>query len=224
MVAGAPDQVVQAVAFAAHHQHAVAGEVKVVIVRGAAFIETNDPEIVALEFFQSADKIDNAGDSEMLLSAGGSLGGNGAQRSGSTLRHDDGIRTGPVGRAKQGSQILWILDAIERKHEPRRASGRDDILNGEKLLSANDGHDTLMSGRARNIIEGFAWFGADTNLEGAAEIDDGLQPFVAALTRHKDVFEAAASGFQSLFNGMDTVENLHRFQCKGLLIRREGIA
>ena len=46
MVAGAADKIVQSGAFAAKHQNAVASEVELVVVRGAALVESNDPDIL----------------------------------------------------------------------------------------------------------------------------------------------------------------------------------
>jgi len=51
------DQIVQPRAFAAKDENAVAAEVELVVVGCAAFVESNDPEIPALQFFQSADEV-----------------------------------------------------------------------------------------------------------------------------------------------------------------------
>jgi hypothetical protein len=51
MVACAADEVVEACALAAEDENEVTGQVELVVVRGASFIETNDPEILTLELF-----------------------------------------------------------------------------------------------------------------------------------------------------------------------------
>ncbi len=46
VVAGAADQVVEAGAFAAEDEDTVAGEVELVVVGGAAFVEADDPDVL----------------------------------------------------------------------------------------------------------------------------------------------------------------------------------
>ena len=66
MVASTADKIVQTGALAAEDQDAVAGEVELVVIAGAAFVEADDPEVAALEFFEGANKVDDAGDAKML--------------------------------------------------------------------------------------------------------------------------------------------------------------
>ena len=49
MVAGAADEVVKTGALAAEDENAVAGEVELVVVGGAAFVETDDPDVLLLQ-------------------------------------------------------------------------------------------------------------------------------------------------------------------------------
>ena len=44
MIAGALDQIVQSRTLAAEHQHQVTGQVELVVVGCAAFVESDDPE------------------------------------------------------------------------------------------------------------------------------------------------------------------------------------
>jgi hypothetical protein len=52
MVAGAAHEIVETGAFAAKDDDEIAGEIELVVWGGAAFVETNDPEIAALELFE----------------------------------------------------------------------------------------------------------------------------------------------------------------------------
>ena len=52
MVAGAADEIVKACAFAAKDKDAVAAEVELIVVGGAAFIETDDPDVLFFQFLQ----------------------------------------------------------------------------------------------------------------------------------------------------------------------------
>ena len=78
MVAGFADQIVEAFALAAEDQDQIAGEVELVVVGGAALVETDDPEILLLELLKGADQIDDAGDAEVLGGSGAGLDGHGA--------------------------------------------------------------------------------------------------------------------------------------------------
>ena len=87
----------EAVAFAAHDENAIASEIELVVVHGAAFVQADDPDIAPLELFEGADEVDDAGDAEVLLCAGGGFGGNGAERRGAALGHHHAIDSGSVG-------------------------------------------------------------------------------------------------------------------------------
>ena len=78
VIAGAADQVVEARALASEDDHAVAGQVELVVVGRAALVESHDPQIPALELFEGADEVDHAGDAQVLGGAGAGLDGYGA--------------------------------------------------------------------------------------------------------------------------------------------------
>ena len=73
VIAGAADEIVEARAFAAEDDDEIAGEVEPVVVGFAALVETDDPEVLALELFEGADEVDDAGDAEVLGCAGAGL-------------------------------------------------------------------------------------------------------------------------------------------------------
>ena len=101
VVAGAADEVVKASALAAEDDDEIAGEVEVVVVGLAAFVESNDPEILLLEVFKRADEVDNASDAEVLGCTGTGFDGHGAERSGAALGEDDAVDTGAIGNAEK---------------------------------------------------------------------------------------------------------------------------
>ena len=119
MVAGAADEIVQARALAAKDDDEIAGEVELVVVGFATFVETDDPEVVLLEVFEGADEIDDAGDAEVLGRAGAGFDGCGAEWSGAALGEDDAIDTGAIGDAEQSAEVLRIFNAIEGEDEAR---------------------------------------------------------------------------------------------------------
>ena len=78
MVAGFTHQIVQACALASQHQYAVAREVEAIVVRGATFVQPDDPEILLLQFLQGPHQVHHAGNTEVLRCARACLYRNGA--------------------------------------------------------------------------------------------------------------------------------------------------
>ena len=56
----------QARAFAAQHQHAVAGQVELVVVGSASFVQADDPHILLFQVFQGTDQVDDAGNAKVF--------------------------------------------------------------------------------------------------------------------------------------------------------------
>ena len=52
IVAGAAHEIVEPGALAAKDNNEIAGEIELVVCGGAAFVQTNDPQVAALEFFE----------------------------------------------------------------------------------------------------------------------------------------------------------------------------
>ena len=143
VVAGAADEIVEACAFAAEDEDAVAGEVELVVVGGAAFVEADDPEILALELFEGADEVDDAGDAEVLGCAGAGLYGHGAEGRGAALGEDDAVDAGAVGYAEESAEILRVFDAVEGEEEAGCVGlqwiGGEEVFDGEEFLGADEG-------------------------------------------------------------------------------------
>ena len=149
VVAGAADEIVESRALAAEDDTKIAGEIELVVVGCAPFVETDDPEIVALEIFERADQVDDAGDAKMLGCAGAGLNGGGAEGSGAALGEDDAVDTGAIGHAEQSTKILRIFNAVEGEEQTRGnglpGSGVEEIFEGEKFLRTDERNDSLMS-------------------------------------------------------------------------------
>jgi hypothetical protein len=112
VVTGAADEVVEARAFAAKDEDAVAGEVELVVVGRAALVETDDPEVLALEFFEGADEIDDTSDAQVFGCAGAGLDGGGTEWGGTALGENDAVDAGTVGDTQQSAEVLRIFDAV----------------------------------------------------------------------------------------------------------------
>jgi hypothetical protein len=187
VVAGAADQIMQAGAFAAQDEDAVAREIEAVVVRLAAFIEPYDPQIVALEFFESSDQVDDAGDAEMLGRAGAGLDGDRAKRGRAALGEDYAIDAGAIGHAKQGAKILRVFNAVEGEDQAAaRVAGRclEKVLNVEKFLWADNGNDTLMGCGSSHVGKLLAGFGAHSDAGLAALGNELLHAAVVPLAGH----------------------------------------
>ena len=81
MITGAADEIVEACALAAEDEDAVAGEVEMVVVSLAAFVETDDPDVLFFQLFEGADEIDDAGDAQVLGCSGAGFDGCRTERS-----------------------------------------------------------------------------------------------------------------------------------------------
>jgi hypothetical protein len=211
MVAGAAHQIVETCAFAPEHENDVAGEIETVVIGGAALVESDDPEIVALEIFKRTNEVDDAGDAEMLRGSGTRFNGHGAEWCGTALGEQDALDTGAIGDAKQRTEILRIFHAIEREEKTRGACCRRtiEVFNRKKFLRADERDDTLMRRSFGDEGELLARLLADADAGIAALRDEALQAIVLALAGDKDVIETAAAGFERFLNRMQPVENFH---------------
>jgi hypothetical protein len=213
MIASAADEIVQACALAAENDDEVAGEVEAVVVGCAAFVETNDPEVALLQFFEGADEVDDTGNSEVLGCSRARFERRGAERGGTAFRKNDAIDAGAVGNAKQRAKILRIFDAIERKDKPRDiwACRRriKQIFNGERFLRTDQRDDALVRSRFGDGGELLAGFRTDADAGLAALRDEALQAVVLAFAGDQYLIEAAAAGFKCFLDRMQAVENVH---------------
>lgn len=87
--------------------------------------------------------------------------------------------------------------------------GREEILDGEELLRANERDDALMGGGLRGEGELLARLLKDADARVAALGDEVIETFVVAFASHENLIEAAAAGLKSLGDRMQAVENFH---------------
>jgi hypothetical protein len=217
MVAGAADEVVEACAFAAENDDAVAGEVEVVVIGGGVFVvarvEANDPEILALELFEGADEIDDTGDAEMLGGAGAGFDGYRAEGGGTALGEDDAVDAGSVGYAEKGAEVLRVFNAVEGEDEAagagKRWIGGEQVFDGEEFLGADESNDALMRWSFGEEGELLARLDAGADAGFAAESDDAVEAGVVAFARKQNVVETAPAGSERFLDGMHPVQNFH---------------
>jgi len=197
MIARAAHEIVEAGAFAAEDDDEIAGEIEFVVRSGAAFVEPDDPKVATLEFFEGANEVDDAGDAEVLGGARTGFDGCGAKRSGAALGEEN---------------------AVEREDEASGGvacggKGREEVLEGEKFLRADERDDALVSGG----------FGGDGELLtrplkdadacvaalGDEVADARIAAVVRALASDENVIEAAATGLESFRDRVQSVKNFH---------------
>jgi hypothetical protein len=207
---------VEACAFAAENEDAVAGEVELVVVDLAALIETDDPDVLALEVFEGADEVDDAGDAEVLGCAGTGFYGDRAEGGGTAFGEDDAIDACAVGYAEQSAKILGVFYAVKREEQTAGGGwmGRgEEVFDGEELLRANQRDYALMGGGLGHLRQLLAGVLADADAGLATGGDEAVKAqiltLLQALTGYHHLVEAAAAGLQGFFNRVHAVENFH---------------
>jgi hypothetical protein len=198
VVAGFADEVVEACAFAAEDEDAVAAEIELVVVGCAAFVESNDPHILALELFKGADEVDDSGDAEMLGCAGAGLHGDRAERSGTTLGEDDAVYACAVGYTEKSAEVLGVFNAVEGEQQAARADflmvWGEKVFDGQRLLRAHHGHYALMGrslGQERQLLAGILT-NANTGL--AESGDEMFETQIFALAGDYHLVKATPAG------------------------------
>jgi hypothetical protein len=211
VVAGAADEVVESGSLAAQNQDAVAGEVELVVIAGAALVKTDDPDVLIFKFFEGADEIDDAGDAQVLGCASAGLYGDRAERSRSPLGKHDAVDASAIGHAQQSAEILRVFHTVEGQQQARdsRLLRREEVFDGEKLLRVDQGYYALVSWGLGELSQLLARLLADAHAGVAAEGDEALDAGILAFAGHKNVIKTAASGLEGFFDRMQPVENFH---------------
>jgi uncharacterized protein YdeI (YjbR/CyaY-like superfamily) len=218
VIAGAAYQVVEAGPFAAQHDDTVAGEVELIVVGGAAFVETNDPEVLLLEVFKGTNQVDDARDAEVFCGAGAGLDGGRAEGRRTAFGENHAIDPGAIGHSEQSTEVLGILDAIECQQEAGTGGSRrglEEVFNREKFLRVGDGQDALVSRRTGKLGELLAGFLADADAGVAARGDEPEEARVLAFAGDHHLVEAAPSGPHGLLDRMQPVEDIHMDSVEG---------
>jgi len=216
MITGAADEVVEAGALAAEDDDAVAGEIELVEVSLAAFVETDDPDVLFFQLFEGADQVDDTGDAQVLGGSGAGFDGCRTERGGAALGEQDAVDSGAVGYAQQCAEILRVFNAVESEKKAGRSGDcrGKEVFDGEKLLGADEGYDALMSGSLGEFGQLLAGFLEDTDAGGAAKVDEALQALGVAFASNQNVVETPPSGLEGFLDRMKAVENIHKVKCR----------
>jgi hypothetical protein len=217
VIAGAADEIVKAGAFAAKHEDTVAGEVELVVVGSATFVEADDPYVLLLQVLEGANEVDDAGDAQVFGGSGAGLYGHWTERRGAAFGKDDAVDASSVCNAEESTKILRIFNTVEGQEQTRlRWIGRGEkILDGKGFLLADEGDNALMCRSASKVRELIARFLADAHARLLAFSDEACEAFVVALGGDNNVIEAASASLESLGNGVHAVESFHVLSVDG---------
>ena len=207
MVAGSAGEAVEAFALASEDDDGVGGPVVGVVVHGAALVEADAPDILLLELFKCAHEVDDSGDAQVLGGTGGSLDGDGAERSRTPLGKEDAIDTSSVGGTKQRPEIMRVFDAIEGEQKTGGLifafRGSEQVFERKEFPLTHDGNHALMAGGFGHAGQLVTVLKTHANALRAAKIDDALNflcsAALLAVTADADMVKTTISCPQSLF-------------------------
>ena len=169
----------------------------------------------------------------MLGGAGAGFDGGGREWRGAAFGEDDAVHSGAVGYAQQRAEVLRVLYAVEGEQQAGRAGlgrlvircGRcgEEVLDGERLLRADEGDDPLVGVGSSELGELLSRFLADADAGRAALGGEALEARVVmrglmrfeTLASQQHVIETAAAGAKSFFHRVDAVENFHEVSLVG---------
>ena len=210
IIAGFFDEVVESGAFGTEDETAILVEVEVGVVRGAALVESDDPDVGFFELLESTGDVGDAGDGDMLAGASAGFGDDAGDGGGTALGEEDAVDTGTIRGPEKGTEVVGVFDAVEGEEEAAVEAwfGGEEIFDGEELALAEGGDGTLVgvsfgdAGELRFIRE------RTTDVVGAAQFDEVVEAN-GAVAGDEDVFEAASAGADGLLDGVEAVENFH---------------
>ena len=199
------NQMVETTPFGAEHERGRLSELYAIVSMITALIETVDPEAALLQAFERAAQITGARHREILQRASRGLTDGFGDAGRPPVRYDERIGAGGVGRARDGSQIVRILHAIEDYEHARPGGYRIEV--GITLSSAERYHP-LMAGRFAGAVELLARLKTDGNSSFAAQVDNFLEPRTRRSTRDQDPLQRPV-GAQRLPHRMDSRQHSH---------------
>ena len=146
----------------------------------------------------------------MLACARGRLGDDAGHSCGAAFRNDDPIRAGGIGRAKNGTQVVWIFHAIEHDDQGMSAAlGLDHVVEAAVLLCGCDRHYPLMSRVAGKTVEFRALQKPHRHAQLTALLDDALQAQVMAFLGQSHPLEGTSASLDRLTDRVNTVDVVH---------------
>lgn len=224
VVAGLFDKIVETRTLATEDEDGVGGEVVVGVAGGTTLVETYHPDVGLLHLFEGSDEVGYAGDADVFGGSGGGFGDGTGDGGGAAFGEQNAVDSGAVCGAEEGAQVVRVFDAVESEKEAGVAWEGDEIFDSEELAFADKGENTLVGvgfGETGELVAGLE---GDANVVETSQVDEVLEFRVAAVPSHGDVVEAAATGADGLFDGMEAIENFHTFSLRGKKLEKGGVA
>jgi hypothetical protein len=221
VVAGLLDEVVEARAFATEDENAIGGEIEVGVVGGTTLVESDDPDVSFLHLLEGADEIGDSGDTNVFGGPGRGFGYGGGNGGAATLREENAVDSGSIGRSEEGPEIVGVFDAVERKEEAGPASciGNEEVFDGEECPLTKVGDNALVRLGFGDAGELVARLDSDADAGGAGEGGEAIKLCIAALAGDGDAVEPTGAGPDGLFNGVEAIKNFHEFKFTGMAAR-----
>src|SRR5437868_11418041 len=197
-------------AFGSQHDDAIHSIVKFVIAAIAALVETNDPETALLHFLKCACQVDYACDVHVLGSSSRCLCHRWINSRSPAFRNHNSICSGSISGADQCAEVMGILYSIE--HDDKAVLSffmSEDFIQFGVVFAGYDRDYSLMRLGSCETVELFARYEAQRDALFSRQIDHRLQSLIVTLARDFHMIERPAARKQSLFHGMDSVENVH---------------
>ena len=212
MIAGAANQIVQPGAFASQHEHGIGPEIVAVVIRRAALVEADAPEVALLEHFKGANQIDHAREAKMLGGSGRGLDGDGAQRGGTALGEQDAVDAGGFGGAQQRAQVLRVFDAVESQDQARFGA-IEQVFHPEKPALPDHGNHSLVgsgAGQRVRASRGSVRTGTPAARQSAMiSVRRRASPWVRRSRATQTWSNLPGSGTQRLLDRVEAVNGFH---------------
>ncbi len=107
----------ESVAFGANNESTRAGKIEIAKSAISFGVETGDPQASVTSLVEGAPQITDTTDRYPVDRTGGSFGNRCGEADAPTSRQDSGIDAESVGRPQNGTQIVGVLQVVEKQQE-----------------------------------------------------------------------------------------------------------
>jgi hypothetical protein len=204
LVAPFPHEPSQPVTFSSYYERCWKGEIPFIVGHFRLGVEADGPDAGLFQLVKRPGDVHDIGDRHVVDGAGRGLGRRSFERRRAAGLPDHAAPAARIHRAKNGADVLRILDFVEH-HDQRRPLVRRREVFERRFGSPFDlGHDPLMRAAFRCPIELVARDVANAYRMAARFLEQALQAIVGAL-RDEDFLRA--TGLDGLEDGIHPVDN-----------------
>jgi hypothetical protein len=197
------DLLMETFAFRAENDGGRGGPIHLVVIFGAALIDSVDPKAALFQVFEGTVDVDDTGDRGVFQRACRGLRNCFGEPGCAAFRDDDRTCARGICGTDDGAEIMRVFDAIEHDHEPGIDGGLIEI---GILRGGSHGDDSLVDLAAGDALQGTAIFKADGRFGATGEVDDLLYTGTTGTLCDEDAIESPA-GFERFNYWMKTNQN-----------------